>query len=219
MNTRRTALSAALLGLAGSTLLIVSGCATPPPAADRMVISPMGTVLTYHRKSSGSLGTYDGQVVWTHAPATWQGQPVIAFGAPQAGVALHDPASFATRAMLSADGKPVMAFDPPIDYAWPLTVGQTWSTQYAVTLYPSGAKVPMKRDFKVEGFEDVTVPAGTFKAWKLSWKDSTGETETRWISPAQGIATVKRHVERPATHAQGPGVLDAELLSRVLPPR
>jgi hypothetical protein len=217
MHTRRAALSAALLGLAGPTLLIVSGCATPPPMAERMVISPMGTVLTYHRKSSGSLGTYDGQVVWTHAPATWQGQPVIAFGAPQAGVALHDPASFAIWAMLSADGKPVMAFDPPIDYAWPLTVGKTWSSQHTVTLHASGAKVPLKRAFKVEAIEDVTVPAGTFKTWKISWKDSTGETETRWISPAQGIATVKRHVERPATHAQGAGVLDAVLLSRVLP--
>jgi hypothetical protein len=217
MIPRRTALSAALLALTGLALLSVPGCATPPPVAERMVISPMGTVTTYHRKSSGSLGTYDGQVVWTHAPATWQGKPVIAFGAPQAGVALHEPTSFGMVATLSPDGKPFMAFDPPLDYAWPLTVGQAWSTLYAVTLYPSGATVPMKRDFKVEGIEEVTVPAGTFKAWKLSWKDSTGEIETRWISPAQGIATVKRHVERPATHAQGPGVLDAELLSRVLP--
>lgn len=217
MNPRRTALSAALLALTGFTLLTVTGCAAPPPVAERMVMSPMGTVTTYHRKSSGSLGNFDGKVVWTHAPATWQGKPVISFGAPQAGVALHDPVSFAMLATLAPDGKPLMAFDPPIDYAWPLTVGQTWSTQYIVTLYPSGNKVPFKRDFKVEGIEDVTVPAGTFKTWKLSWKDSSGETETRWISPAQGIATVKRHVERPATHAQGPGVLDAELLSRVLP--
>lgn len=219
MKTRRNALTAALLGLAGSTLLIVSGCATPPPVTERMEISPMGTVTTYHRKSSGSLGTYDGQVVWTHSPATWQGKQVIAFGAPQAGVALHEPVSFGMLAALNPDGKPVMSFEPPLDYAWPLSAGKTWSSQYTVTMHASGAKIPLKRDFKVEAFEDVTVPAGTFKAWKLSWKDSTGETETRWISPAQGIATVKRHVERPATHPQGPGVLDAELLSRVLPAR
>lgn len=219
MNTRRTALCSALLVIAGPALLAVTGCATPPPVAEAMVISPMGTVTTYHRKSSGSLGTYDGKVVWTHAPATWQGKPVISFGAPQAGVALHDPVSFALVATISPDGKPFMAFDPPIDYAWPLTVGKTWSTQYTVTLHASGAKVPLKRDFKVEGIEDITVPAGTFKTWRLSWKDSTGETETRWISPAQGIGTVKRHVERPASHAQGAGVLDAVLLSHVPPVR
>ncbi|MDP1684091.1 hypothetical protein [Hydrogenophaga sp.] len=219
MNPRPTTRSAALSALAGFTLLAVTGCATPPPVAERMEMSPMGTVTTYHRKSSGSLGTFDGQVVWTHAPATWQGKPVISFGAPQAGVALHDPVSFGMLATLHPDGRPAMSFDPPLDYAWPLTVGQTWSSQYTVTLHASGAKVPLKRDFKVEAIEDVTVPAGTFKTWKISWKDSTGETETRWISPAQGIATVKRHVERPATHAQGAGVLDAVLLSRVLPAR
>ncbi|MDO9132450.1 hypothetical protein [Hydrogenophaga sp.] len=219
MNPRPTTRSAALSALAGFTLLAVTGCATPPPVAERMEMSPMGTVTTYHRKSSGSLGTFDGQVVWTHAPATWQGKPVISFGALQAGVALHDPVSFALVATISPDGKPFMAFDPPIDYAWPLSVGQTWSSQYTVTLHASGAKVPLKRDFKVEAIEDVTVPAGTFKTWRISWKDSTGETETRWISPALGIATVKRHVERPVTHAQGAGVLDAVLLSRVLPAR
>ncbi|MDP2985411.1 hypothetical protein, partial [Hydrogenophaga sp.] len=184
MNPRPTTRSAALSALAGFTLLAVTGCATPPPVAERMEVSPMGTVTTYHRKSSGSLGTFDGQVVWTHAPATWQGKPVISFGALQAGVALHDPVSFALVATISPDGKPFMAFDPPIDYAWPLSVGQTWSSQYTVTLHASGAKVPLKRDFKVEAIEDVTVPAGTFKTWRISWKDSTGETETRWISPA-----------------------------------
>ena len=35
----------------------------------------------------------------------------------------------------------------------------------------------------------------------------------------EGIATIKRHVERPSTHPQGAGVLDAELLSVVLPAR
>ena len=63
----------------------------------------------------------------------------------------------------------------------------------------------------------VTVPAGTFKAYKLVWTNNLGEVETRWASPSDAIATVKRHVERPSTHPQGAGVLDAELLSVVLP--
>jgi hypothetical protein len=217
MNTRRSTLFAALSTFAGPALLVFSGCATPPPVAERMIISPMGTVTTYHRKSTGSLGTYDGKVVWTHAPARWQNKAVIAFGAPQAGVALHEAGSFAMLATLSPDGRPLLSFDPPIDYAWPLTVGKTWVTQYSVTVHASDARMPLRREFKVDGYEDVTVPAGTFKAWKVSWKDSSGETETRWLSPEQGIATVKRHVERPPSHPQGPGVLDAELLSRVLP--
>ena len=81
MHTRRV-FTASLLT---ATALLATGCATAPPVASRMELDPLGTVTTYHRKSSGSLGTYDGKVVWTHAPATWQGKPVISFGAPQAG--------------------------------------------------------------------------------------------------------------------------------------
>jgi hypothetical protein len=177
MDTKRTTRSAALMALAISPVLFVAGCATAPPTAERMSVAPMGTVATYHRKSSGSLGRFDSQVVWTHTPTTWQGKPAILFSAPQQVASVHD----------------------------------------AVSLHGTGVQLPIRRDYRVEAFEDVTVPAGTFKAWKLFWKDSTGETETRWFSPEAGLATIKRHVERHATHAQGPGQLDAELVSlRVL---
>jgi hypothetical protein len=41
------------------------------------------------------------------------------------------------------------------------------------------------------------------------------KTTTHWLNAMEGLATTKRHVERPASHAQGAGVLDAVLLSRV----
>ena len=113
----------------------------------------------------------------------------------------------------------MISFDPPIDYPWPLQVGKTWATQHTVTLYPSGNKVPVKIEGKVESWGDVTVPAGTFKAFKLVWSVNQSELETRWLNPAEGLATIKRHVERSAAHPQGAGVLDAELLSRVVPAR
>lgn len=206
-----------LLATAAAALLLTTGCASTPPIADKMQINPMGTVLTYHRKSSGSLGNFDGPVVWTQTPSTWQGKPVLASGAPQAGVGIHDLNSMATIANLTPAGQPVMSFEPPIDYPWPLQVGKTWSAQHTVTLYPSGNQVPLKIDGKVESWGDVTVPAGTYKAFKLVWTVNQSEVESRWVNPAEGLATIKRHVERSATHPQGAGVLDAELLSRVLP--
>ncbi|MDO9146833.1 MAG: hypothetical protein Q7U52_04070 [Hydrogenophaga sp.] len=206
-----------LLATAAAAMLLTAGCASTLPTADKMQINPMGTVLTYHRKSSGSLGNFDGQVVWTQAPATWQGKPVISSGAPQAGVGLHDPVSFGLMANLNPAGQPLMSFEPPIDYPWPLQVGKTWTVNHTVTLYPSGNKLPLKVDGKVESFGDVTVPAGTFRAFKLVWSINQNEFETRWIAPNNGLATIKRHVERPASHPQGAGVLDAELISRVLP--
>ena len=199
--------------------LLMAACASAPPVAEKQVMAPMGTVTTYHRKSSGSLGSFDGKVVWTHAAATWQGKPVISFGAPQAGVALHDPANFDLLAALDASGKPVMSYDPPLNYRWPLVVGQRWKSSHTLTLHATDRKMPLQIDWKVESWGDVTVPAGTFKAYKLVWTNNFGEVETRWASPSEGIATIKRHVERPATHPQGAGVLDAELLSVVLPAR
>ena len=207
------------LALASAALLLSAGCASTPPTAEKMQINPMGTVLTYHRKSSGSLGNFDGQVVWTQTPATWQGKPIISSGAPQAGMGLHDPATFGLVANLNPAGQPLMSFEPPIDYPWPLQVGKTWTGNHTVTLYPSGNKLPLKVEGKVESYGDVTVPAGTFKAFKLVWSMNQNEFETRWMDPNNGLATIKRHVERPASHPQGAGVLDAELLSRVMPPR
>jgi hypothetical protein len=181
------------------------------------MVPPMGTVVTFHRTSSGSLGNFDGQVVWTYAPATWQGQPAISFGAPQAGVSLHEPRSFGMVAALNAAGQPQYSFDPPMNYEWPLAVGKAWRSQLTMTRYPSGQQVPMTIEGKVEAWEDVTVPAGTFKAYRMTWSNSFGEVETRWLNPMEGLATIKRHVERPATHPQGAGVLDAVLLSKVAP--
>lgn len=208
-----------LLATVAAAQLLMSGCATAPPTADGMAPSPMGTVSTFHRKSSGSLGNFDGQVVWTQRPGTWQGQPVVAVAAPQAGAGLHDPTTHALIASLDRAGQPTMSYDPPLDFQWPLQVGKTWTAENTITLHPSGNKVKIRTDYRVESWGDVTVPAGTFKAFQLRWTNNLGETEQRWVSPADGIPTVKRRVERPASHPQGAGVLEAELLSRVLPAR
>ena len=216
MKTRHTQ-QPALLAIAAAAMLLATGCATPVSTPERILSVPMGTITTYHRKSSGSLGNFDGQVVWTYAQSPFQGKPVIAYGAPQAGVSLMDPATFGMLAYLNAAGQPMFSFDPPITYPWPLQVGKTATQKLTTTMYPSGTKVPMTIDYKVESWEEVTVPAGTFKAYRVSWTDNFGEVETRWLNPMEGLATIKRHVERPASHPQGAGVLDAVLLSRVIP--
>ena len=199
-----------------SSLLNV-GCAISPPVAEKMVIAPVGSTIAYHRKSSGGLGAYDGKVVWNMTQSTWQGQSVYSFGSALTGATLHDPSQFGVIAQINPAGQPTMSFNPPITYPWPLEVGKTWTTTHTMTLHASGKTMPLHINGKVESWGDVTVPAGTFKAYKLVWTDSTGDVETRWISPKDALATVKRHIDRPATHPQGAGVLDAELLSFTFP--
>lgn len=205
---------------ASAAVLFVGGCATSadtPPVTARMSKPVAGTVLTYHRKSSGSFGAYDGPVAWTATTADWQGRQVLASRAPGFGASLHDPASLAMLAVLDGKGSPVASYDPPINYQWPLQVGKVWTSQHTMTVHASGRTMPLSFDWKVEAWEDVTVPAGTFKAYRLRWSNNLGETDTRWISPAAGLDIIKRRVERTAAHPQGAGVLEGELVSRVVP--
>lgn len=192
---------------------LLGACSTTPPVANGMSSHPDGTVTTFHRKSSGSLGAFDGPVVWTQKTIQWNGKTVVAASAPQAGTTLHDPMNHAAVAVLGPDGKPAQTFDPPVSLPWPLEVGKTATTQHKVTLHASNRTIDLTMQWKVESWGDVTVPAGTFKAYKVVSTTQLGETEIRWVSPANNLSLVKRHVERSAAYPQGPGVLDAELLS------
>lgn len=204
----------ALLGAAA--WLAVPGCGHAPPRAEQMADVPPGTVNTYHRKSSGSLGAFDGPVPWTVSRSTWLGQPVWAYSSP-AGASLHLPGTFGLVAHLGPQGQPLMSYDPPIALPWPLEVGKAWETTHRVTLHRDGSIRSVSIRGRVEAFETVQVPAGSWQAFKVSWTDSLGEVETRWVAPADGLSPVKRHVERPTSHPQGAGVLDAALISSVRP--
>ena len=202
-----------------ATALAASLLAVPSlaqPVADSPAATPAGTVMTFHRKSSGSLGTFDGPVVWTISHGTWEGRPAVMQMARLGGSAF-DPKTHANMATLDAEGKATMVFDPPVGYQWPLQVGKTWTSKHTATTPATGRSVPLEVNWKVEAWEDVTVPAGTFKTYKVVTTNNFGEVETRWTAPGTGIVLAKRLVTRPATHPQGAGELEAVLLSQVPP--
>ena len=71
----------------------------------------------------------------------------------------------------------------------------------------------MTSTWKVEAYEDVTVPAGTFKAFRLSMADSFGFKQTTWSVPTSMGVFAKRINERPPGHPQGQGTQLYELAS------
>ena len=209
MNKRSTLLSV----LATGAMALLAGCATPMADPGAMVSAPDGTVTTFHRKSSGSYGNFDGQVVWAQRAVQWQGRSVVSVGSPEAGSTYYDATTHGVLAAFNAAGQQTYAYTPPVGFAFPLAVGKAWTGDHKMTVVARNTVVPMKVDYKVQAYESVTVPAGTFMAFKTVYTDSFGETTQQWSVPSQGIATLKRISERSASHPLGAGQLQAELLS------
>ncbi len=67
------------------------------------------------------------------------------------------------------------------DFKFPLSAGQKWSYNYQHKA--TGAKKPVLRtvEINVTGPEQVTTPAGTFKAFKLKKEDGTGRGNV-WVT-------------------------------------
>jgi hypothetical protein len=79
----------------------------------------------------------------------------------------------------------VLTFGPNLNF--PLTVGKQWSRDYKGTYIGGRGTVARKITYEVKGIEQVTTPAGTFRAFKLESDDRAGPrdywTTTYWYSP------------------------------------
>jgi hypothetical protein len=188
-------------------------CSTLEPPADpgAWVPMPMGTVSVFHRVSQGSYGVADGRVTWTHGNRAHEGTTYFAAASPQAGINLYDLATHRIAHVLTPAGQPVMSYDPPMGLRFPLAVGQRWTDEHRVTLHARGTTTPLRVSYTVEALETLTVPAGSFQAFRVLITDSLGEQTVQWTAPAQGQTIVKRVLDRGAGHPQGPGHLEGVL--------
>ena len=110
-------------------------------------------------------------------------------------------------------GKPLVSFEPELGYAYPLEVGKTVTTQHRMRVPGKTETFPLQVTQKVEAYEDVTVPAGTFNAFKISWSESIGNENVYWLSPELGI-TVKSILTRTEKWPNGPGRRENQLVSQ-----
>lgn len=192
-------------------ILVVSGCAQIT-RAERYVAPPLGSSWVFARSDSGSFGSASSNVTTKRGEQVWQGAHVTSYEAPGFTQLIRDDGK--VIAFLNGD-KPIMSFEPPLGFVYPLEVGKTFTTEHRVTIYQSRQTVPIQVTQKVEAYEDVTVPAGTFKAYRISWSESVGNENVYWLSPELGFA-VKSVVVRTAKFSAGPGRRESELVSETV---
>jgi hypothetical protein len=177
---------------------------------ERFTPPPVGSAFTFSRSSTGSFGSGTTQGSWTTAERVWEGKRVTALGMP-GGMGLFN-ADGNQVAFLGPDDKPILSFDPPIGWEYPLEVGKTWTKSYRVIIHATKQTIPFDWSGKVEAYEEVTVPAGKFMAFKVSPFDTIGQETTGWSVPELGVFA-KRIEKRTAKYPGGPGTREVELIS------
>lgn len=199
--------------LAGA-VLVTSACALLEPQAERYVPPPAGTTYERDIRATGSFGKSYRETSKYAGMRQVMGRPMH----------VHERSTGQSSMLVPEGGwigefkgeKPIFTFDPPLSVGYPIKVGKTASRDVRITFHAANRTVPFKASWKVEAYEDVTVPAGTFKAFRISYKDTAGNERTSWMNPENGIF-VKWSALRTAKHSQGPGTQDAELVKVNLP--
>jgi hypothetical protein len=93
---------------------------------------------------------------------------------------------------------------PSLGYDWPLTVGKSFRRDYRMVNHVTKQSNDIRSTMTVESFEDVTVPAGTFKAFKVRYTDSVGTESVSWYRP-DAATWVKIRSTRDGRFPTGPG--------------
>lgn len=203
-------LQVASAGLA--VALASGGCALMAPKAERYVAPPVGATWVNARRDTGSYGSASVQVAVKRGERMWQGKQVITFEGPELTTLANPNGDWVSQVR---GDTPVLTFDPPAGWDWPLEVGKTWTGKYRVTIHATKQTIPYEVSQKVEAYEDVTVPAGRFKAFRISYSDTLGNENVQWFSPELGIF-VKMRLTRTAKHRAGAGTSETELVSQTI---
>lgn len=169
-----------------------------------------GSSWTFNYRATGSLGSVTDQRKLVVLPnQTWEGRTVRALEGKNF-TTLSDPAAGGWIAQVKGT-RPLLSWNPPLNYEWPLTVGKTWTRKHRVTNHATNQTIDYEATWIVESYEDVTVPAGTFKAFKVKYSDNIGNENVSWWSPQiQGSA--KSKFSRTSKHRAGAGTIDTELV-------
>ncbi len=207
--------------LAVALVLLLAGCATVPTEAppDRATADPAfpppGTRwITRSVDQSGWSWTTTWNVL---EEGSYQGQPAYRIS-DQTTTLLFDKATRNWMASLQWEEERFTASPHDGVFAWPLQVGKWWVSSYAYQDRQRGRSFPRAQwTWQVKAYEDVTVPAGTFKAFRLEGKAGAAY-RTIWYAPETRLI-VKEILERNANHYLGAGKIATELIQHAPPGR
>lgn len=196
--------------------LLAGGCSTTKPQSVPYAATPVGTTWAAQVTSSGSFGSGTTRVTTRAGERTWEGQRVLTHESP-AGTMMTRPSDGLRIGFLGPDGKPQFLLSPPVGPQFPLERGKAWTTSTMMTLYPSGNVVPVESEWKVHDFEELTVPAGTFRALRFTLVDrvrgAVWNEDSYWLAPELNHV-VKVIQRRAASHPLGIGVRESALAER-----
>jgi hypothetical protein len=186
---------------------LLSGCAAMSPG-DRYVPPPVGTTYTSEFRDTGSYGSSRSDVSGQVVAYDWNGATVTGFQAPQSTLIVLPSGAFV--GLVGRDGKMMTSWDPPAVWEFPLEVGKGWTKQYKLKLHAQNSELSFETRQVVEAYEEVKVPAGTFKSFRVRTSDTLGNENVQWFAPELGMF-VKTVLRRTDKAAQGAGTRETEL--------
>jgi len=191
-------------------VLAAAGCSLMEPRSERYEPPVAGTTYENARRDTGSYGSSSVRIPSRYlGEISWQGERVHAFESSEQ--TFHGTVGdrFAFIRAVKGDS-PLVTWNPPAGWELPLVVGKKWKRQYTMTLHTAARAIAVEDAQEIEAFEDVTVPAGTYKAWRVRTVDNQGNENLHWYAPALGIF-IKQSLRRTSRHPAGPGTREIEL--------
>lgn len=156
--------------------------------------SPLpGSSFLLERIESGGAGNGRLEILNEVLVAEVEGRRMLAFATFDVLLLYARPGAFAGMAL--RDGTLIATWEPPVAFPTPLEVGTRWKQQGRITFHQQARTEAFEVEGHVEALEEVTVPAGTFRAFRIRSRGPDGAMHLDWLSPQLGIY-VRRLVRR-----------------------